>query len=72
MQGSVLKVKDGETNMATKVLVAQNVAADVIDIIIENIRKPPSTAKDIKKIPNADGTFNLEVTFATQATGQAP
>ena len=50
--------------MANKVLVAKNVPADKVDALIDVIKAPPSTAKDVKKIANSDGTFNVEATFS--------
>jgi hypothetical protein len=49
--------------MAKKVLVAKNMPSDKADALIEVIKAPPSTAKDVKKIANSDGTFNVEASF---------
>jgi hypothetical protein len=57
--------------MSAQVVVAEGLTSQEADELINSIKAPPSTAKDVKKVPQAGGLFRVEATFPAvgQSTG---
>jgi hypothetical protein len=51
--------------MGTQVVVATGLTSEEADELIAAIKAPPSTAKDVKKVPQGGDSklFNVEATF---------
>lgn len=51
--------------MGTQVVVATGLTSEEADELIASINAPPSTATDVKKVPQGGGSklFNVEATF---------
>ena len=50
--------------MGAQVVVATGLTSEEADELIASIKAPPSTATDVKKVPQASGNlFNVEATF---------
>lgn len=54
--------------MAAQVVVATGLTSDEADALIASIKAPPSTATDVKKVPQGGGSqlYNVEATFPTK------
>lgn len=53
--------------MGTQVVIATGLTSQEADELVAATREPPTTAKNVKKVPQAGNTglFNVEATFPT-------
>ena len=49
--------------MGAQVVVATGLSSDEADELIAAIKAPPSTATDVKKVPEDGGLFTVQATF---------
>jgi hypothetical protein len=55
--------------MGVQVVVATGLTSEEADEQIASIKAPPSTATDVKKVPEGGGLFTVEATFPAAQAG---